>query len=154
VNLVDELFGVTAALEQEGIRYAIRGGIAVTVHGATRATKDIDLLVRRADVSHILDVVRPLGYRFAALPMTFEAGTQRERHLQRVTKVEGTEHLVIDLMLDEAALSGFLDQSQRIDLPQGPLRVVTRDALLTMKRLAGRAQDLADIEKLEALSDG
>ncbi len=49
VNLVDELLGVTRALEAAGIPYAICGGIAVTIHGATRTTKDIDLLVERAD---------------------------------------------------------------------------------------------------------
>ena len=33
----------------------------------------------------------------------------------------------------------------------GQLVVVSRDVLLRMKHLAGRPQDLADIEKLEAI---
>ena len=153
MNLVDELHAVAAALESEGIPYAVCGGVAVTIYGATRTTKDIDLLVRRQDMARILDLLRPLGFAFAALPMTFDAGTEREREVQRVTKIDGDHHLVVDLMLDEAALAGFLADRLVIDLPQGPLHVVSRETLLRMKRMAGRAQDLADLERLEA-NDG
>jgi hypothetical protein len=104
VNLVDELHAVCAALVATGVRHAVCGGIAVTVHGATRSTKDIDILVHPDDLGRAMDCVRPLGFTFAALPMTFE---------------------------------------------EGPDVVVSRDTLLRMKRLAGRAQDLVDIEKLE-----
>jgi hypothetical protein len=149
VNLVDDLHAIAAALETAGIPYAVCGGVAVTIHGATRTTKDIDVLVRRADLAHVLNAVRPLGYAFAALPMTFDAGTPRERHVQRVTRIEGDQHLVLDLMLDEGALAGFLDDRITVELPEGPLRVVSRTALLAMKRMAGRSQDLADLEKLE-----
>lgn len=150
MNLVDELHAVAATLERESIPYAVCGGIAVTIHGATRTTKDIDILVRREDLPRVLDAIRPLGYAFVALPMVFDAGTPRERHVQRVSKIEDAHHLVVDLMLDEAALAGFLDDRMRIDLLEGPLSVVSRATLLTMKKMAGRAQDLADIEKLES----
>jgi hypothetical protein len=36
-----------------------------------------------------------------------------------------------------------------VRLPEGPLSVVSRGTLIRMKRLAGRAQDIADIEKLD-----
>jgi hypothetical protein len=41
--------------------------------------------------------------------------------------------------------------ADRIEIEQatGVLWVVSRDTLLKMKRLAGRAQDIADIEALE-----
>jgi hypothetical protein len=50
---------VAAALDAAGIRYAVVGGNAVASWvgrvdpGATRATKDVDLLVRRADAARI-----------------------------------------------------------------------------------------------------
>ena len=149
MNLVDELHAIAGALTAAGIDYAVCGGIAVTIHGATRTTKDIDVLIERKDIPRVLEVVRPLGYVFAALPMTFDAGTERERHVQRVTKVEGKEHLVLDLLLAEAAFKGLLSSRIAIHLPQGPLSVVPLEVLVKMKRLAGRAQDQADIEKLE-----
>lgn len=150
MNLVDELHAVAAALESEGIPYAICGGVAVTIHGATRTTKDIDLLVRRNDLERILAAIRPLGFTFVALPSRYDVGTPQERSCQRVTKIDGEHHLVVDLMLDEGALAGFLADCTTIELPEGPLRVVSRDALLRMKRKAGRIQDLADLERLEA----
>jgi len=153
MNLVDELYEITAALTTAGIRYAVCGGVAVTIYGATRSTKDIDLLVMPADVPRVLDAVRPLGYVFAALPMTFGAGTERERHVQRVSKIEGKEHLLLDLLVADAAFEGALDDRIEVHLPEGPVTVVSRAMLIRMKRLAGRAQDLADIEKLEVTDE-
>lgn len=154
MNLVDELHAIAAALTAAGIRHAVCGGVAVTVYGATRSTKDIDVLVAAEDVSRVLDAVRPLGYLFAALPMTFDAGSPRERHLQRVSKIEGDEHLVLDLLLTEASFAGMLDDRIEVRLPEGSLWVVSKHALVRMKRLAGRAQDLADLEKLESADEG
>ena len=150
MNLVDELYAIAAALTAAGIRHAVCGGVAVTIHGATRSTKDIDILVAPADVSRALDALRPLGYVFAAIPMTFGAGTERERHVQRVSKIEGNEHLLVDFLVADAAFDGALDDLVEVQLPEGPLSVVSRATLIRMKRLAGRAQDIADIEKLEA----
>jgi hypothetical protein len=153
MNLVDELYAITATLTAAGIRYAVCGGVAVTLHGATRSTKDIDLLILPVDVQRTLDVVRPLGYVFAAFPMTFDAGTERERHVQRVSKIEGSEHLLLDLLVADAAFEGALDDHVEVQLPSGPMAVVSRAVLIRMKRLAGRAQDLADLEKLEELHE-
>ncbi len=149
MNLVDELHRVTGALHAGSVRYAVCGGIAVTIHGATRSTKDIDLLIARVDVPAALAAVRPLGFEYPALPMTFDAGTERARSIQRVSKLEGGEHLIVDFILAEGPFAGMLDRAVIISLPEGPLRVLDRETLLAMKRLAARAQDLADIEKLE-----
>lgn len=53
------------------------------MHGATRTTRDIDLLVPGDRVMAILDDVRPLGFVFAAIPMTFDAGTPGSRSTPR-----------------------------------------------------------------------
>ncbi|MEO8551425.1 MAG: nucleotidyltransferase family protein [Kofleriaceae bacterium] len=153
MNLVDELHAIAAAFEAQGIRYAVCGGIAVTAHGAVRTTKDIDVLIAPEDVARAVEVVRPLGYTFAALPMTFEEGTPRERHVQRISKIVGADHLMIDLLSADSALAGMLDDRITIELPEGKLAIVSRGTLIRMKRLAGRSQDLADIEKLEAADD-
>lgn len=149
MNLVDELHAIARALGAAKIPYAVCGGIAVTIHGATRTTKDIDVLIAPNDLSRALDAVRPIGYSYAALPMTFEAGTRKERHVQRVTKLEGGHSLVVDFLLEQNAFAGFLSTRVEIPLPEGPLFVVSRDALLAMKRLADRDQDRADLAKLE-----
>lgn len=59
---------VTAALDAAGVPYAVIGGNAVAAWvgrvdpGATRATKDVDLLVRRDDAKRVDDVMLSLGF--------------------------------------------------------------------------------------------
>jgi len=148
MNLVDELYKVARALDDARIPYALCGGVAVTIHGATRTTQDIDLLIPSGRVGDVLDAVRPLGYTFAALPMTFDRGTPRERHVQRVTRIADGEHLVLDLILAASAFDGLLDDRVALNTPEGTLSVVSRATLGVMKRLAGRPQDIADLELL------
>src|SRR5262245_36708519 len=59
---------VTAALDAASISYAVAGGNAVAAWigrldaGATRATNDVDVLVRRADASFIIATLASLGF--------------------------------------------------------------------------------------------
>jgi hypothetical protein len=153
MHLVDELHAIVSVLGGAGVRYAVCGGLAVTLHGATRLTKGIDLLVAPSDLSRVLELLRPLGYVFAALPLTFDAGTQRERHVQRVSKIEGGEHLCVDLLVADAVFSGLLDDALEVRVPRGPLTVISRAGLIKMKQLAGRPQDVADLARLEGEDD-
>jgi hypothetical protein len=60
---------VTAALDEASIRYAVVGGNAVAAWvaridpSATRATKDVDLLVERSSVDGITSVMISRGFR-------------------------------------------------------------------------------------------
>jgi hypothetical protein len=136
-------------LHAAGVPYAVCGGIAVTAYGATRTTKDIDVAIAREHLPAALAAVALLGYNIPAGPMTFGVGTAQERHVQRVNKIIGSQHLVLDLLLAEAAYTGVLDDRVDVQLSAGMITFVSRDTLLRMKRLAARPIDLADIEKLE-----
>ena len=46
-DLLTELAQLTNPLEAAGIKYAVCGGLALTILGFRRATFDIDILVRR-----------------------------------------------------------------------------------------------------------
>ncbi len=60
---------VTAALDGAGVPYAVVGGNAVAAWvgrvdpSATRATKDVDLLVRRADLDRVAAAIEGLGFK-------------------------------------------------------------------------------------------
>ncbi|MCR9164058.1 MAG: nucleotidyltransferase family protein [Nannocystaceae bacterium] len=153
MDLVAEMHLIANALEAAGIDYAVCGGVAVTAYGAPRSTDDLDILVRPDDVSRVLEEVRRLGYVFAALPLCFDEGTERERQVQRVTKLLEGQHLVLDLILAAGPFEGSLDDRVEVRLAEGPLRLVSRSVLEHMKHLAGRPKDLADLEALRKLEE-
>ncbi len=68
VERVERLLrSVCGALDEAGLAYAVVGGNAVALWVSTvdaeavRATKDVDLLVRRPDLQRIVEAARPLG---------------------------------------------------------------------------------------------
>ena len=135
------------ALEAAPVDYAVVGGFAVAVWGAPRATTDIDLLVRPEDLDAALQVARDRGFLFEALPMTFRDGME----LRRVSKVQGAELLTLDLMLVNANLESVWASRSIVATAAGPVRVISRAALLQMKAAAGRPQDVGDIQRLTEL---
>jgi len=56
------LRGITARLNDLGIPYAVVGGMAMFAHGFRRFTEDVDLLVTREGMRHILERLEGLGY--------------------------------------------------------------------------------------------
>ncbi len=62
LNLEAELEALADALNADGVDFAICGGIAVTIHGAPRFTKDIDLLVPPEAVGRVKEVAARLGF--------------------------------------------------------------------------------------------
>ena len=91
LDLFDETRKLIQALGDRGIEYALVGAIALAVHGAPRATTDIDLLVRRESLEAILEQTRERGFLFEALPMRFPDGIE----IRRVSKIIEGETWVI-----------------------------------------------------------
>jgi late competence protein required for DNA uptake (superfamily II DNA/RNA helicase) len=149
LSLLDEFRAVVAALESEQLEYAVAGALALAVHGAPRATTDIDLLVRAQDVDRVIKLVEPLGYTLPARRMRFSSGID----VQRVTKVEQGENLTLDLIVAEGPLERALASRISVEALEQRFSVVSREALIEMKALAGRLQDLADIQRLQAADD-
>lgn len=141
-----ELEAVVAALEESGFEYAVCGGIAVAVHGHPRATTDIDILVTAEALPEILATVAGLGYVLKAAPMKFSSGIE----VRRVSRMESGEVFTLDLMPVTEVIREVWEDRQKVEWRGRPLRIVSRRGLVRMKRLAGRAQDLADLEALGA----
>jgi len=113
-------------LLEEKVRFLLVGAYAVAVHGYPRATKDMDVFVRAApgNASNLMRALR----RFGA-----------PRRIDIVTRISGVEF--------EEAYANKKDVS--IEGLQVP--VISLEDLIANKRASGRKQDLADVEKLEAL---
>jgi len=148
VNLVDELLGLVESLNGAGVEYAVCGGIAVAIHGYPRFTKDIDLLIRASDLDRVRTAAKPRGFVLEGGRLCFGAGTQKEREVFRLSKADGPELLTLDLLLAGPALEEVWNSRQRVEWRGQRVWVVSRDGLVRMKRMAGRLQDLADVEHL------
>ena len=147
VDVYAEFRALVKALEAAQIEYALCGALALAVHGAPRATKDIDLIARKEDHERIRVVVRTLGFVFDALPMVF---SNSSIEVQRFTKLVDGRPLMLDVLWLTPGLQAIWDDRERLPWEGGMLSVVSKDGLITLKLTAGRAQDLVDIQSLTA----
>jgi hypothetical protein len=155
LDLIAELEALVDAFEREGVDYALCGGLSLAIHGHPRATMDIDVLVPSVSASRALDVARTLGFDVPARTITFGLRTGQPRTVQRVSKLDpDTGELVsLDVMHADPGFEEVWAGRIEVSWRGRDLRIVSRDGLATMKRLAARPQDLADLAKLERKTD-
>jgi hypothetical protein len=155
-DLIAELEALVEAFEREHVEYAVCGGLAVGYHGFVRATKDIDLLVLDAQVADALRVARASGFDIPARKITFGLAVGTPREVQRVSKMDPRTGvmLTLDLLVVAPDLEDVWKTRILIEpVPGKMISIVSREGLATMKRMAGRPQDLVDLQRLENLDD-
>jgi hypothetical protein len=154
MDLHQELAGIVETLERGQVPYALCGGLAVAFHGYARFTKDIDLLVLSEHVETVKRLVVGQGFVLEAEPMTFGAGGPAERVVHRISKVVGGELLTLDLLVLPASLADIWRDREVFQWEGRRITVVSAAGLARMKRVAGRRQDLLDLEQLGYPSSG
>jgi hypothetical protein len=70
LDLYHEFELLISALNERRIEYAVCGGLAMAVHGAPRATIDIDLLIAAERLQAVEAEARELGYQALAHRVT------------------------------------------------------------------------------------
>jgi hypothetical protein len=144
------------ALAREGVAYVILGGIALTMHGSSRATFDLDICYAR-DRDNLRSLARalaPLHPRLRdfppELPFFFDEATLRTG-LNFTLRCDAGD---IDLLGEVPGLGVYADAlgaSQEETLYDTTVRILTLDGLERCKRAAGRAKDLLDLETIAVL---
>ena len=148
LDLYEEFAVLVDALEKARAEYAVCGGLAMAIHGLPRATVDVDLIAPARASEQVLDVARGLGYTIAAEPMTFAAGAVP---IRRVTKIDAAVHdlLSLDLLMVTPATESVWQTRMRVRWERGEVWVVSKQGLVSLKRLRGSGQDQDDIRRLE-----
>lgn len=147
-TLLQEFTEFVAALNRRQLAYAVCGGWAMTIHGCPRATIDIDVMVRGEDLAEVWRVAEDLGYSVEGLPLHFHDGAIEIRRISKIdteTKVLFT----IDFLLVTEATQPIWRNRENVEWEHGAISTVSREGLIQLKKLSGRLQDLADIERLE-----
>jgi predicted nucleotidyltransferase len=151
LKLRTELLRITQCLDDAGIDYALCGGLAVAAHGYPRLTKDIDLLIEENNVDSTHKALAKIEYDLSSGLIPFDTGTAKERRLYRVSKAEGRELVTLDLLVVTHVFQEIWMTRESVEVDSKPIKIVSRDGLIKMKQIAGRLQDLADIEALERI---
>ena len=120
----------------------------MTIHGCPRATMDIDVMVLADDLGEAWRIAEDLGYNVEGRPLHFHDGAIE---IRRISKVDTETKVVftIDFLLVTEATQRIWQDREEVDWEQGAIFTVSREGLIQLKRLSGRLQDLADIERLE-----
>jgi hypothetical protein len=148
-TLLDEFKSITSALNDAGIEYAVCGGWAMAIHGLPRATMDIDLLILPKDLARVLDIARKNDFDIEGLPLHFEIEIRRISKIDKAAK----QLITLDLLIVSDDKLDIWTDRELIHWKEGQTSVVSRDSLIKMKKIAGRPQDLVDIEKLEEVAN-
>jgi len=136
----DRMLRATAALNQAGIPYAVVGGNAVASwvaridEGAVRTTRDIDLLVRRADLPALTAALERAGFvREEVLEVTMFLDGPDAKPSESVHLLFSGEKTQPDHPIPAPDLATVED-------PAG-FRVITLDSLLVSELLSNRSKN-------------
>ena len=149
MDLKQELLGVVATLNRADVPYALCGGMAVVLHGHPRLTRDIDLLIRKPDLTAAETALAKAGFTIPGGMIPLGRGGPHEREVVRFSKRVGDDLRTVDLLLLPEFLREVWKDRETYELDGAPITAVSADGLIAMKRVAGRHQDLSDVEHLE-----
>lgn len=160
--LADRYLGIIDALERAQVRYVIAGGIAVNLHGFARFTKDLDLLIdlepRNAkEAMHVLGQCGLKPRVPVALAEFADADKRNDWFENRNMLVFQVCHPTDPFCSVDVFIRNPIDfellWARAVVAKIGRLdcRFASIADLVTMKRIAGRPQDLNDIDALEKI---
>ena len=150
------LLTLTKALKGRKVRYALVGGYAVSLHGAVRGTLDIDIVLpfEEGQLKKAEAALFSLGLK-SRLPISAEDVFRfRKEYIEKRNLVAwsfvnaNNPSELVDILITED-LNEL--ETIRVKIDRSFVEVVSIPDLITMKRKAGREQDLADIKALEML---
>ncbi|MCX6113877.1 MAG: nucleotidyltransferase [Proteobacteria bacterium] len=130
------------------VAYAVIGGYAVGIHAEPRYTKDLDILIvpEKKNAKALLAALSEFGAPISNLSVD-------ELATPGLLYVFGIPPLRVDILnrIVGANVKALIKRAKKIKIADTSLKVVAIADLIMLKKLAGRKQDLADIEKLKAV---
>ncbi|CAN5889849.1 hypothetical protein BH20ACT7_BH20ACT7_07130 [soil metagenome] len=150
---LQDVLDVLAALEREGVRYAVFGGLAMAAHGLDRGTRDLDLFLA-ADEENVARLRRALHdvYEDPAIEEITSADLDGEYPAIQYGPPGVTFTIDIVSRLGDAFTFADLDV-QHVRVGELEVAVVTPRTLYAMKRNTVRPRDADDAARLRRAFD-
>ncbi len=135
------------AFNAHHVEYLLVGAHALAVYGHVRATKDIDVWVR-PDPENAEKVLKALSVFGAPLGDLTQDDLSKPGTIFQI----GVPPLRIDVItaIDGVNFDDAWNDRFQTNFDNVSLFVISRQHLIANKKSAGRLQDLADVEQLEA----
>jgi hypothetical protein len=158
-KMLEELFN---ELNKAKVKYLVAGGVAVILHGLPRITGDLDILLYldKENLKRLDKAISKWGYVERIPVSLLSLGDHKlvrkwfkEKNLQAFTlSLLGKLPLQIDIIIEES-LKFDKFEINKVEKKDGKLMipVVSIDDLIRMKKKAGRAKDLIDLDALLGL---
>lgn len=146
LNLPQDFKELLKSLIDQKVRFLIVGGYAVTFHGYPRFTGDLDIWVDRSEQNarNIVAALKSFGFDTPNLGSDLFTGKDV------ITRM-GVEPMKVEIFTHIPGLTFDWSYNNRAKLnldDVGEVPFVSLDDLKISKKTSGRAQDLADLEKL------
>ena len=145
-------------LDRHGVRFVVIGGIGARLHGSPTVTRDTDICYERSpeNLERLAAALEELGARLRGVdedvPFLLDAKTLAAGdHFTFRTRAGD-----FDVLGTPAGVAGFDELAERaepFDIDGITVLVASIDDLIRMKRAAGRAKDLIEVEVLSAVRD-
>lgn len=147
-------------LNKERVRYVVAGGVAVNLHGIPRVTADLDLLIdlSQEDVNRFAKAMKELNF-IPKIPIKIEdfgdaekrQGWIKDKDMRVFSLWNKDRHYGdIDVFVENPIDFEEL-YKKRLDIKIGNFKIplINIEHLIVLKKIAGRKQDLSDIESLK-----
>jgi hypothetical protein len=150
--------GLLVRLKEQGVEFVVIGGVCGVLHGIALLTYDLDICCRwsRENLRRIESAVKDLHpyHRLAANKLPLELTDELGDRLKNVYLQ--TDWGILDCLGEVAGLGAYeqvLQHSITRQTSYGEFRILTLDALIAAKEVAGREKDLFAVRLLRCIKE-
>lgn len=150
---------ILRTLHEHGVEYVLVGGIASALHGATRATSDVDLCPAwdRANLTRLANALQRLAAVEKGTGMAPDPHGLHNREITNWRTPFGDVDVLLGIpeksLYERAQYRKLAEDALAIEVADGTVLVASLAAIIRSKELADREKDreaLAELRALEA----